>query len=129
MRLLGALAVSLALLLGAAVASGVVSIPSSTSFEVEAHEISGEVQSRNPRCRKHRSVLLTLRALTEEESAFDFHGRAVHTGNSRRWHLSTPIPSQAFTLEVTLEAKSLGHTLGSNTCLGYFKERRYNLGR
>jgi hypothetical protein len=129
MRRLAALAVSVSVLLWVPVASGIINIPSSTSFNVEAHGISGVVKSRNPRCRTHRTVLLTLRALTEEESGLDFYQRPVHTGKSHSWRLSTGIPAKAFTLEVLLTAKSLGNSQGSNQCLGFFKERAYNIGR
>jgi hypothetical protein len=69
-------------------------------------------------------------ALTPEEAPLDFHDRSVHTGESRRWRLSVPIPAKAFTLEVTLSAKTLGHTGPyENSCGGFVVERHFDLSR
>lgn len=104
-----------------------VHFPGHTSMEATSSGISGKITSLNPRCRTHRTVRLTLRALDAENAHFDFHDRAVHSGRRSKWHLSTPMPSGRFTLEVSLEAKSLANGQGANVCLGYAHERFFNL--
>ncbi|MGN6274470.1 MAG: hypothetical protein ACTHNP_00890 [Solirubrobacterales bacterium] len=104
-----------------------VSFPSHTSLEASSSGISGKITSPNPRCRTHRTLRLTLRALEEEESKLDFHDRVVHTGRRSTWHLSTAMPTGRFTLEVSLEAKSLAKGQGAHICLGDFHERLFNL--
>jgi|GEM_PF-4444417 len=105
-----------------------VSFPSHTSLEATSSGISGKITSPNPRCRTHRTLRLTLRALEAEEAKFDFHDRVVHSGERSTWHLSTPMPAGRFTLEVSLEAKSLAKGQGAHVCLGDFHERLFNLG-
>lgn len=131
MRLLvAALVGSTALLAGSVSASATTTFSSSTTFTVEGHGISGTVRSADPKCARHRTILLTLRALTSEESGLDFHNRAVRTGKRSHWHLSAPMPAKAFTLEVTLNAKTLGHSGPYvNSCGSYFKEKGYNVSR
>jgi hypothetical protein len=131
MRLLvAALLVSALVLMASAAASATSTFPSSTTFTVEGHGISGTVHAGNPKCLRHRTILLTLRALTSEESGLDFRDRAVHTGKRAHWHLSVPIPAKAFTLEVELNAKTLGHTGPYvNSCGSFSKERAFNLSR
>lgn len=121
------LAVSLALAVAAASLARNVHFPGHTSMEATSSGISGKITSPNPRCRTHRTLQLTLRALDAEEAHFDFHGRVVHSGRRSKWHLSTPMPSGRFTLEVLLEAKSLANGQGANVCLGYVHERLFNL--
>lgn len=104
-----------------------VHFPGHTSLEATSSGISGKITSPNPRCRTHRTLRLTLRALDAEEAHFDFHDRVVHSGHRSKWHLSTPMPSGRFTLEVSLEAKSLAKGQGANVCLGYVHERLFNL--
>jgi hypothetical protein len=117
------------LLLDSATAS-TTTFPSSTTFMVEGHGISGAVHAGNPKCRRHRTILLSLRALTSEEAGLDFRDRAVPTGNSAHWHLSVPIPKKGFTLEVGLNAKTLGHSGPYvNSCGSFFKEKGYNVPR
>lgn len=122
------LAVSLAFAMATASPARNVSFPGHTSLEANASGISGKITSPNPRCRTHRTLRLTLRALEAEEAHFDFHDRAVHSGHRSKWHLTTPMPAGRFTLEVSLEAKSLANGQGANVCLGYFHERLFNLG-
>jgi hypothetical protein len=131
MRLLPAAAlVAVVILAGSTAAVATSTFPSSTTFTVEGHGISGTVRSGNPKCLRHRTILLTLRALTSEEAGLDFHNRAVHTGKRSHWHLSAPIPAKAFTLEVALNAKTLGHSGPYvNSCGSYFKEKGYNISR
>ena len=105
-----------------------VHFPSHTSMEANSSGISGKITSPNPRCRTHRTLRLTLRALDAENAHFDFHDRVVHSGHRSKWHLSTPMPNGRFTLEVSLEAKSLANGQGANVCLGYVHERLFNLG-
>lgn len=104
-----------------------VHFPSHTSMEATSSGISGKITSPNPRCRTHRTLRLTLRALDAEEAHFDFHDRVVHSGRRSKWHLATAMPSGRFTLEVSLEAKSLAKGQGANVCLGYAHERLFNL--
>lgn len=129
MRRVGAviLAVSIALALATACLARNVHFPGHTSMEATSSGISGKITSPNPRCRTHRTLRLTLRALDAEEAHFDFHDRVVHSGGRSKWHLSTPMPSGRFTVEVSLEAKSLANGQGANVCLGYVHERLFNL--
>lgn len=104
-----------------------VHFPGHTSLEANNSGVSGKITSPNPRCRTHRTLKLTLRALDAENAHFDFHDRTVHSGRRSKWHLSAPMPAGRFTLEVLLEAKSLANGQGANVCLGYSHERLFNL--
>lgn len=121
------LAVGLVLAVATAGLARNVHFPSHTSMEANSSGISGKITSPNPRCRTHRTLRLTLRALDAEEAHLDFHDRVVHSGRRSKWHLSTPMPSGRFTLEVSLAAKSLANGQGANVCLGYVHERLFNL--
>lgn len=121
------LAVGLVLAVTTAGLARNIHFPGHTSMEATSSGISGKITSPNPRCRTHRTLRLTLRALEAEEAHFDFHDRVVHSGHRSKWHLSTPMPAGRFTLEVTLEAKSLANGQGANVCLGDFHERLFNL--
>lgn len=129
MRKAAALILAVGLVLAVATASLArnVSFPSHTSLEANSSGISGKITSPNPRCRTHRTLRLTLRALEAEEAHFDFHDRVVHSGRRSKWHLSTPMPAGRFTLEVSLEAKPLAKGQGAHVCLGDFHERLFNL--
>lgn len=129
MRKAAILILALALALTAAGAClANVSFPSHTSLEAASSGISGKITSPNPRCRTHRTLRLTLRALEAEEAHFDFHERVVHSGRRSTWHLPVAMPAGRFTLEVSLEAKSLAKGQGAHVCLGDFHERLFNLG-
>lgn len=121
------LALALALTAAAVCLARNVSFPSHTSLEATSSGISGKITSPNPRCRTHRTLKLTLRALEAEEAKHDFHDRVVHTGRRSAWHLSASMPAGRFTVEVSLEAKSLAKGQGAHVCLGDFHERAFNL--
>lgn len=104
--------------------------PSHTSLEATGSGLSGKVTSPNPRCRTHRTLRLTVRALTAEEANLDFHNRVVHTGARSTWNLRVQLPAGPYTAEVSMEAKTIGRAgPASHSCLGDFHERGFNIGR
>lgn len=104
--------------------------PSHTTFEASENGLSGKVTSPNPRCRTHRTLRLTVRALTAEEASLDFHDRVVHTGARSTWNLRVQLPAGPFTAEVSMEGKTIGRAgPASHSCLGDFHERGFNIGR
>jgi hypothetical protein len=104
--------------------------PSHTTLEATDSGLNGKVTSPNLRCRTHRTLRLTIRALTAEEANLDFHERVVHTGARSTWNLHVQLPAGPYTAEVSMEAKTIGRAgPASHSCLGDFHERGFNIGR